>query len=334
MFDKLIVPNYQDEIINKWKYKEKIYISCVCTVFNQKDYIRDAIDGFLSQETEYRFEIIIHDDASTDGTRDILLEYKKRYPLIIKLVLQEENQYSQGRRVFPLAVEHASGEYIALCEGDDFWIDKHKLQKQIVELEKNKDINLVISKAISLYPDGTTSDFCDLANERKVIPFEECILGPKKDFFPTASFFLRKKIFDELPDWFYTDAPVGDYYIQLFAAKYNGVIYLPEATTVYRRDTVGSWSVNVKDPSHYFEEIKKRMTCKIHIIESVNRKYEYILVNKMFSRYYLCILMNFMKYNNKINNIIMLIRILFKYPVVILLLYKKIRIKINRMITK
>ncbi|PLC57433.1 glycosyltransferase [Photobacterium carnosum] len=283
MFDKLIVPNDQHEIINKWKYKEEIYISCVCTVFNQKDYIRDTIDGFLAQETEYRFEIIIHDDASTDGTRDILLEYEKKYSLIIKLVLQEENQYSQGRRIFPLAVENATGEYIALCEGDDFWVDKHKLQKQVVELEKNKNINLVISKAISLYPDDITSYFCDLGNERKVIPFEECILGPKKDFFPTASFFLRKKIFDELPDWFYTDAPVGDYYIQLFAAKYNGVIYLPEVTTVYRRDTVGSWSVSNKN--NYMKDLKKRISLINAILLDVNDKYRQVILIKRMLYY-------------------------------------------------
>ncbi|HIF9430774.1 TPA: glycosyltransferase [Photobacterium damselae] len=255
ILNKLIAPINECDIKKHWKYTDKIYISCVCITFNQKDYIRDAIDSFLAQETDYCFEIILHDDVSTDGTRDILLEYKNKYPSIIKLVFQDENQYSQGKRIAPLAVEYADGEYIALCEGDDFWVDKHKLQKQIVELENNKNINLVISKAISLYPDSTTCDFCDLGNERKIIPFEECILGPKKDFFPTASFFLRKKIFDELPDWFYTDAPVGDYYIQLLAAKYNGVIYLPEATTVYRRYAVGSWSLN---NNKYTSDFKRR----------------------------------------------------------------------------
>lgn len=257
---KLSAPLNEDEIKQHWKYKDKIYISCVCITFNQKDYIRDTIDSFLAQETEYRFEIVIHDDVSTDGTRDTLLEYKNKYPSLIKLVLQNENQYKLGKKITPLAVEHAEGEYIAFCEGDDFWIDKHKLQKQIVELENNKNINLVISKALSLYPDGMTSVFCDLGSKKKIIPFEECILGPKKDFFPTASFFLRKKIFDELPDWFYVIAPVGDYYIQLFSAKYNGVIYLPEMTTVYRRDAIGSWSNN-RDPGKHFNETIARYKC-------------------------------------------------------------------------
>ena len=260
MIKKLIVPLCEDDIKKHWVYTDKIYISCGCITFNQKDYIRDTIDSFLAQETEYQFEIIIHDDVSTDGTRDILLEYKNKYPSIIKLILQDKNQYSLGKKVTPIVASHADGEYIALCEGDDFWIDKNKLQKQIVELENNKNINLVISKAISLYPDSTTCDFCDLGNERKVISFEECIFGPKKDFFPTASFFLRKKIFDKLPDWFYTDAPVGDYYIQLFAAKYNGCIYLPDITTIYRRDAKGSYNLGLGNEKRISSD-KKRIYC-------------------------------------------------------------------------
>lgn len=276
---KIVRPESEGEIIKNWIYKDKCYISCVVLTFNQKGYIRDTIDSILGQETEYRFDIIIHDDVSTDGTRDILLEYKNKYPSIIKLILQDENQYSQGKKLTPIAMDYTSSEYIALCEGDDFWIDKQKLQKQIVELEKHKDINLVISKAISLYPDGTTCDFCDLGNERKVIPFEECILGPKKDFFPTASFFLRKKIFDELPDWFYTDAPVGDYYIQLFAAKYNGVIYLPEATTVYRLQSLGSWTSNVKDEAKFSIVQIKRLYCLCLIKKETPKKYHKYLNN-------------------------------------------------------
>ncbi|HIF9502930.1 TPA: glycosyltransferase [Photobacterium damselae] len=270
MIEKLKVPLCEDDIKKHWIYTDKVYISCCCITFNQKDYIKDTINSFLAQETICKFEIIIHDDLSTDGTRDILLEYKDKYPSIIKLILQNENQYSLGKKVTPIVVSHASGEYISICEGDDFWVDKYKLQKQIVELENNQNINLVISKAISLYPDDSTDDFCDLGNERKIIPFEECILGPKKDFFPTASFFLRKKIFDKLPDWFYTDAPVGDYYIQLFAAKYNGVIYLPEATTVYRRYAVGSWSLN---NNKYISDLKRRKKIIPLIIKMCDEKY-------------------------------------------------------------
>ncbi|HIF9343136.1 TPA: glycosyltransferase [Photobacterium damselae] len=327
---KLSAPLNEDEIKQHWKYKDKIYISCVCITFNQKDYIRDTIDSFLAQETEYRFEIVIHDDVSTDGTRDILLEYKEKYPSIIKLVLQDENQYKKGRKITPLAVSHATGEYVALCEGDDFWIDKQKLQKQIVALKNNKNINLVISKALSFYPDGMTSVFCDLGSKKKIIPFEECILGPKKDFFPTASFFLRKRIFDELPDWFYSDAPIGDYYIQLFSAKYSGVIYLSEVTTVYRRDAVGSWSVNNSNKEYKMKCLRKRFLCKIKLKDEFGFKYNKVLAQRVYLSELIFFMINIISTRNKIKNIKCLFSLIYEFPLVLYYIAMKIINKAKR----
>ncbi|MBQ0522998.1 glycosyltransferase [Proteus mirabilis] len=238
----LKAPGNEASIMKHWKYTDKVYVSCVCITFNQEGYIRDAINGMLAQVTDYRFEVIIHDDVSNDNTRKILLEYKNKYPNIIKLVLQTENQYQQGKKITPLAIAHADGEYIALCEGDDYWIDEYKLQKQIKELISNPNVNLVITQALSSYPDETTEKFCNLGSTKRYISFADCILGPKKDFYPTATFFFKRSIILSLPDWFYTIAPVGDYYIQLFASYNNGCIYLPDITSVYRRDSIGSWS--------------------------------------------------------------------------------------------
>ena len=153
MIKQLNQPKNESEIKQHWKYTDRVYISCVCIVFNQEKYIQDTINGFLAQISEYKFEIVIHDDVSTDNTRKILLEYKNKYPSIIKLILQKENQYQQGKKITSIAISHANGEFIALCEGDDFWIDNKKLQQQIVLL--NKNINICISKAISLYSDNS-----------------------------------------------------------------------------------------------------------------------------------------------------------------------------------
>lgn len=240
--NKLICPKTEDEIKSHWKYTDKVYISCVCIAYNHENYIRDALDSILAQKTEYRFELIIHDDKSTDNTREIILEYKKKFPNIIKLILQEENQYSKCPRIISLTVPYLDGNCVTICEGDDFWIDQYKLQKQIKELISNPNVNLIITQALSLYPDGTTEKFCDLGNIKRYISFADCILGPKKDFYPTATFFFKKNIIVSLPDWFYTIAPVGDYYIQLFASYNNGCIYLPDITSIYRRDSIGSWS--------------------------------------------------------------------------------------------
>ena len=118
----------QQEIIKNWDTGLPPLVSICCITFNHISYIKEAIEGFLMQETDFSFEIIIHDDASTDGTSDI------------KSIIQTENQFSKGglinpRFVFPKTV----GRYISLCEGDDYWTDKEKLQKQVSFLEANSD---------------------------------------------------------------------------------------------------------------------------------------------------------------------------------------------------
>lgn len=118
----------------------ELLVSICCITYNHERYIRDAIEGFLMQETEFPFEIIIHDDASTDTTAHIIREYKKNYPELIKPIYQTENQFSKGRfRPFFACLKEAKGKYIALCEGDDYWTDPLKLQKQVTFLEKNPD---------------------------------------------------------------------------------------------------------------------------------------------------------------------------------------------------
>jgi Glycosyltransferases involved in cell wall biogenesis len=99
---------------------KSIVVSVVCTTYNQEAFIGQAVDSFLAQRLSVPYEIIIHDDASTDSTPEILKGYAERYPDVIKVIQQQSNKYSTGQRVFDLAVCHARGEYIAPCEGDDF----------------------------------------------------------------------------------------------------------------------------------------------------------------------------------------------------------------------
>jgi glycosyltransferase involved in cell wall biosynthesis len=125
--------NLLDEksIMAHWSHLDKVYVSIVCLCFEHENYISQAIDSFLKQKTQYRFEIIIHDDKSNDGSIKILQAYKKRYPNLIKLKLQEKNLYSNGGNVVKEAVAQTSGVYIAFCEGDDWWFDDDKIEKQV-----------------------------------------------------------------------------------------------------------------------------------------------------------------------------------------------------------
>lgn len=120
-----------------------VMVSICCLTYNHAPYVRECLDGFLMQQVNFPIEIIVHDDASTDGTQDVLREYKEKYPDLFHLILQTENQYSKGKHVtteflFP----KARGKYIAFCEGDDYWTDSHKLQKQVDFLESHPDHSL------------------------------------------------------------------------------------------------------------------------------------------------------------------------------------------------
>lgn len=117
-----------------------VTVSICCLTYNHALYIRQCLDGFVMQKTKFPIEILIHDDASTDGTQDIIREYEAKYPNIIKPIYQKENQYSKGVKVsLVYNYSRAKGKYIALCEGDDYWTDPYKLQKQVDFLESHPD---------------------------------------------------------------------------------------------------------------------------------------------------------------------------------------------------
>jgi len=141
-------------------------LSVCSTTYNHVNFIKQAIDGFLVQKVDFAWEIIIADDFSTDGTREILLEYKNKYPDLIKLILQEKN-VGAAQNCIDLITTPKS-KYIALCDGDDYWTDPLKLQKQVVFLEANPDFAICFHNAAVInedYPEKNRLNSDDLTPE-------------------------------------------------------------------------------------------------------------------------------------------------------------------------
>jgi len=133
----------QNEIMSKWGTNAESLVSICSTTYNHEPFIRQCLDGFLMQQSDFPFEILIHDDASTDCTANIIREYEAKYLGLIKPIYQTENQYSKGIKPnYSYNFPRAKGKYIALCEGDDYWIDPLKLQKQVNLLEANPEYSL------------------------------------------------------------------------------------------------------------------------------------------------------------------------------------------------
>lgn len=132
-------PRSEQELLAEWDGRTEPLLSIRCLTYNHAPFIESALRGFLMQRTDFPFEIIVHDDASTDGTSEIVRRYATRYPNVIRPILQAENQYSQGRKGWHAMEPLTRGRYIAVCEGDDYWTDPDKLQTQVDYLERHPE---------------------------------------------------------------------------------------------------------------------------------------------------------------------------------------------------
>jgi glycosyltransferase involved in cell wall biosynthesis len=210
-----------------------ILVSIRCCTYNHEPYIRQCLEGFVMQKTNFRFEAIVHDDASTDGTANIIREYAEKYPDIIKPIFETENQYSKRdgslRRIMNA---HMFGKYVAMCEGDDYWIDPLKLQKQVDFLENNPDYGLVC----------TDVDFYYQLKERFI---KKYFTTKKYPIRYTFEDFLERAWFIATCTWMYRrslltlnqDKPhfiVGDLPLLLEISSQSKVKYLNDVTSVYR----------------------------------------------------------------------------------------------------
>lgn len=235
-----------------------ILVSILCETYNHENYIAAAIEGFLSQKTSFKYEILIHDDASTDKTAQIIREYELKYRDVIKPIYQKENKYSQGINVSEINAQRAIGKYYALCEGDDYWTDPFKLQKQVDILEKNPNYSLCTHAAIKInaLTDEEISKI-EPSNISRKFNTEEIIIGGG-GLFATNSMVFRRIDRVMLPD-FYKKAPFKDYPLTVFLSLIGEVYYIDDIMSVYRYGVPNSWSVRTgsdeKKQAELFQKI-------------------------------------------------------------------------------
>lgn len=215
-------------------------VTICCIAFKHENYIRECLDGFIMQKTDFPFEVIVHDDASPDKTADIIREYEEKYPDIIKPIYQTENQYSRG--VNPLwshVLPQARGKYLAICEGDDFWCDPNKLQMQYDFMEANPDYSLCMHGRYILdsfkkqyIPDPIIKKFPE---DGKTFAHRTAC---GEYFFFTQTMFIRKSCFDSKFNDVLRDsanAPMSDLQVAFHMALVGNIKYLPQRMAVYRR---------------------------------------------------------------------------------------------------
>lgn len=218
----------------------EIIVSVSLITYNQKKFIGQAIDSVLEQKTTFKYELIIGDDCSTDGTREILLYYQKKHPDIIKLILHEnKGDGIPGKKNFVSTIYASKGKYIALLDGDDFWNDKNKLQKQVDFLETNPDYAICFHQVHEKYPNGR-KQVSTLVKEKNATTYTIEDLA-KGNFIYVPSVVFRNKLFNKFPEWFW-EAPAGDYLVHMLNAAKGKIRFLPNVMATYRRHSAGFWT--------------------------------------------------------------------------------------------
>lgn len=248
---------------------EKPVISVCCLAYNHEPYIRQAMNGILMQKTEYPFEVIIHDDASTDHTADIIREYEQKYPTIIKPIYQKINQMSQGKRILrDFVFPKIQGKYIAWLECDDFWTDPEKLQRQVSYMEAHPECSGTFHAANWLVNEKIIKNDRHFEQECDVTP-QQVILGGG-EYCASASLCYRSQYAFDWPH-FREIANVGDYPLQILLALRGHFHYFPQIMSGYRLGHVGSWTARTRNNS---EKRYQSLKATAQWLKELNRETE------------------------------------------------------------
>lgn len=289
-----IMNRTEADIMKNWKGTLSAPLLTIrCTAYNQEAYIGQTIEGFLMQETDFPFRIVIHDDASTDKTGEIIKAYARQYPNIMIPILEQENQYSKhDGSILRITRPFLAGKYLAFCEGDDYWIDSYKLQKQVDFLEKEPEcvlcytnFNILHQKSGKMERDLITTR---PGNFKQQYTLEEWLISP--GYTAPMTWVFRKEAFD-----IYEFVPSCDgTFVQFAHFLHTGKVHcLKEDTTAVYRVLVESASHSA-NPSVYYKRIKDLRQVQKVLAKKYNIgvESEHQIDEKYFSRFYklICLL--------------------------------------------
>ncbi|WBL23190.1 glycosyltransferase [Zunongwangia sp. HRR-M8] len=221
--------------------KSKIIVSVFMLTYNQENMIAQAIEGVLCQKTNFRFQLIIGEDGSTDDTLNICKNYQRKFGDVIKLISRDKN--IGLIKNFIETAKHLTGKYVAICDGDDYWTDDYKLQKQVDLLENHDDYSIVFGKCRRLYSNGKLIEKSRTL-KRNSFDFTDLVM---ENFIPSVTvLFKNSAILNNLPSWF-SRLPYGDWPLYLYTVVGGKKIYfLDEYLAVYRVEVGQSFKLRKK----------------------------------------------------------------------------------------
>jgi glycosyltransferase involved in cell wall biosynthesis len=218
--------------------------------YNQKKFIAQTIESIINQKTDFHFKVFIGDDLSTDGTREICIKYKNDYPELIELIFNSSNWMNKNSANVYHACFTSGAKYTAMCEGDDYWIDPNKLQKQVKFLETHPEYVGCFHNTEERYEDDEDKAsflYCDYPSA-KSISFHDLSF---RNLIPTCSVVFRNKLFGEFPEW-YPQLKMGDWTLHLLNAQFGSFWYIPKVMAVHRLHTTSHWMLQDANRNNQF----------------------------------------------------------------------------------
>ena len=257
-----------------------IKVSVLIITYNHEKFIRKTLESAISQKVNFPFEILIGDDASTDKTPEIIREFQAKYPDIIKPHLHEKNLGQNGLLNTLETIQHAKGEYIAALDGDDYWTDENKLQKQVDFLDSKPDFSACFHNAKIIYFDNEKIEILNPEDQKMVLDVDDFI-GEDEIWFMATSAVMFRNCIDHYPDWFIKSIS-GDIPRYIMLVKKGKIGYIPDIMSVYRKHWQGSSFSDKYDNSVF---LQNRIDMYRGIDNELGKKYHQTL-NKNIARYY------------------------------------------------